>query len=134
MASLDYGVLVIKKENNDKCAWFSSQNPIPIEIENRKAYLYKNTLSFDNKNHYPILEYKFEETPKRWQDTTRIFSIKNGYAKSRFKDQAIETEIHLGNGIKYFILQGYDIHLKKWYKHSTKVNIKKFVRRYVNIN
>lgn len=138
MAKLDYGVFIIvsnrKKFNKDKATWFS-HSPIIIKIEDKEVYLYKNTLSFDNENRKPILKYSSTKSIKRWQDTTKVFGIKNGYAKSRFKDQAIETEIHLENGIKYFILQGYGINLEgkgNTFSVSTQKRLMQFTRRYLN--
>lgn len=138
MTQLDYGVFVIisnrKKFHKDKTTWFN-EKPSVVKIEDKKVHLYKDTLSFDNENRKPILDYSSTGTTNHWQDTTKVFEIKNGYAKSRLNDQAIETEIHLENGIKYFILQGYEINLKEegnMFSFATQRQLMQFTRRYLN--
>lgn len=138
MTQLDYGVFVIisnrKKFHKDKTTWFN-EKPSVVKIEDKKVHLYKDTLSFDNENRKPILDYSSTGTTNHWQDTTKVFGIKNGYAKSRLNDQAIETEIHLDNGIKYFILQGYEINLKEegnMFSFTTQRQLMQFTRRYLN--
>ncbi|WP_368873826.1 hypothetical protein [Staphylococcus haemolyticus] len=69
----------------------------------------------------------------RWFDTTDLFKIEQGYAKSRnIKGTGMmETEIYLCDRKERFhIIQGYDVSLTSfWYEKNRKF-IKKFMKRY----
>lgn len=145
MAALDFGVIVISNKNGEKNYSGGEAEEVTIPIKNgldvtlyKKHIYYKDAHSNDDQysdmvifNHF--MENSYGRPYLKWFDTTDIFKIERGYAKSRnIKGTGmIETEIYLNDrNERFHILQGYDVSLTSFWYESNRQRIKKFMKRY----
>ena len=145
MAALDFGVIVISNKNGEKNYLGGEAEEVTIPIKNgldvtlyKKHIYYKDAHSNDDQysdmvifNHF--MENSYGRPYLKWFDTTDIFKIERGYAKSRnIKGTGmIETEIYLNDrNERFHILQGYDVSLTSFWYESNRQRIKKFMKRY----
>lgn len=145
MAALDFGVIVISNKNGEKNYSGGEAEEVTIPIKNgldvtlyKKHIYYKDAHSNDDQysdmvifNHF--MENSYGRPYLKWFDTTDIFKIERGYAKSRnIKGTGmIETEIYLSDrNERFHILQGYDVSLTSFWYKTNRQRIKKFMKRY----
>lgn len=145
MAALDFGVIVISNKNGEKNYSGGEAKKVTIPIKDgldialyKNHIYYKDTYSNDDQYSDMLIFSEFMNNSYgfpylKWFDTTDVFKIEHGYAKSRNVKGTgmIETEIYLSDRKERFhILQGYDVSLSSFWYESNRQRIKKFMKRY----
>lgn len=145
MAASNFGVVMISNKKGKKYYVGGEAQQVSITIDDQldivlyKKHIYYRDTRIDDEIFTDIISLENHlsdpngEPYLRWFDTTDLFKIEQGYAKSRnIKGTGMmETEIYLSDRKERFhIILGYDVSLTSFWYETNRQFIKKFMKRY----